>query len=101
MLGCIQPMSSPMMKRMLGFCCCAAAGILAADIAAIEANKPSQMYLAMLMGWFPPAAAREGPAAYAHLLSSTPRASASEQKSMTPQDLETSGIIARDGSEQT
>jgi hypothetical protein len=30
MLGCIQPMSSPMMKRMLGFCagCCAAAGVL-------------------------------------------------------------------------
>src|SRR5262249_47996351 len=26
-LGCIQPMSSPMMKRMLGFCgCCASAG---------------------------------------------------------------------------
>src|SRR5215510_4527779 len=25
MLGCIQPMSSPMMKRMLGFCCCCAA----------------------------------------------------------------------------
>ena len=31
MLGCIQPMSSPMMKRMLGFCCCccASAGVLA------------------------------------------------------------------------
>src|SRR5882672_7883117 len=31
MLGCIQPMSSPMMKRILGFCagCCAAAGVLA------------------------------------------------------------------------
>ena len=31
MLGCIQPMSSPMMKRMLGFCagCCAVAGVLA------------------------------------------------------------------------
>ena len=31
MLGCIQPMSSPMMKRILGFCCCcccAAAGVL-------------------------------------------------------------------------
>jgi hypothetical protein len=25
MLGCIQPMSSPMMKRMLDFCCCWAA----------------------------------------------------------------------------
>jgi hypothetical protein len=35
---------------MLGFCCCyAAAGRLAADIAAIEANKPSQTYLAILM----------------------------------------------------
>ena len=50
MLGCIQPMSSPMMKRMLGFCCCcAAAGVLAAVIAAIEASKPSQIYLTMLM----------------------------------------------------
>ena len=30
MLGCIQPMSSPMMKRILGFCagCCAVAGVL-------------------------------------------------------------------------
>jgi hypothetical protein len=24
MLGCIQPMSSPMVKRILGFCCCCA-----------------------------------------------------------------------------
>ena len=31
MLGCIQPISSPMMKMMLGFCgvCCATAGVLA------------------------------------------------------------------------
>jgi hypothetical protein len=27
MLGCIQPMSSPMMNKILGFCCCAAAGV--------------------------------------------------------------------------
>ena len=50
MLGCIQPMSSPMMKRMLGFCCCcAAAGMLAAIMAANDANRPSQIYLAILM----------------------------------------------------
>jgi hypothetical protein len=34
----------------LGFCCCcAAAGVLVAVIAAIEASKPSQIYLTMLM----------------------------------------------------
>src|SRR4051812_44773081 len=39
-----------MMTRMFGFCCCCAtAGVLAAVIAAIEANKPSQRYLAILM----------------------------------------------------
>src|SRR6516165_9109374 len=42
MLGCMKPMSSPMMKRMLGFCCCCAdAGALAIEIAAVPANKPS------------------------------------------------------------
>src|SRR5881628_1402825 len=55
MPGCIMPMSSPMMKRMLGFCCCcAAAGRLAAVIAAIEASKPCQIYLAILMVGFHP-----------------------------------------------
>src|SRR5262249_61216011 len=75
MLGCIQPMSSPMMNRMLGFCgccgcccaccccgwacrccgcacgccrCCAAAGMLAAVTTAKEASAPSQMVLIML-----------------------------------------------------
>ena len=45
MLGCIQPMSSPMMKRMLGFCCCcAAAGTLAAVTTANSASKPSHKF---------------------------------------------------------
>src|SRR4051812_32267633 len=53
MLGCMMPISSPMMKRMLGFCCsCAAAGRLAAVIAAIEASKPSHTYLTMLIFGF-------------------------------------------------
>src|SRR5580700_8428137 len=49
MLGCIQPMSSPMMKRMLGFacCCCAAAGVLATVTATNDANRASQMPLAL------------------------------------------------------
>ena len=34
MLGCIQPMSSPMMNRMLGFSSCAAAGAAPATVAA-------------------------------------------------------------------
>src|SRR5215510_1465424 len=46
MLGCIQPMSSPMMKRMLGFCvCCAAAGMLDTIKAASNINTPSQVIL--------------------------------------------------------
>src|SRR5262245_1296776 len=50
MLGCIQPMSSPMMNRMLGFCsCCAAAGALAAIAATSEASKPNQEFLVMLL----------------------------------------------------
>src|SRR5262245_31810553 len=49
MLGCIQPMSSPMMKRMLGFCCCwATAGVFTTSTATMEASRPSQVYLAML-----------------------------------------------------
>src|SRR5262245_23053418 len=43
MLGCIQPMSSPMMKRMLGFCCCcAAAGRFAAIPMATNASRAGQ-----------------------------------------------------------
>jgi hypothetical protein len=45
MLGCIQPMSSPMMKRMLGFCCCADAGMIAVDRVENETNSPSQIFL--------------------------------------------------------
>src|SRR5262245_24712149 len=46
MLGCIQPMSSPIMKRMLGFCvCCAAAGMLDTIKAASNVNTPSQVIL--------------------------------------------------------
>ena len=44
MLGCIQPMSSPMMKRMFGFCgVCAAAGVLAGpdNASDISADAPS------------------------------------------------------------
>src|SRR5262245_17145707 len=45
MLGCIQPMSSPMMKRMLGFCCCcAAAGILATTPTATNATRADQSF---------------------------------------------------------
>src|SRR4029453_17933232 len=46
MLGCIQPISSPMMKRMLGFCCCccAATGALATTAAAATANRPSHNF---------------------------------------------------------
>src|SRR4051812_33846631 len=45
MLGCIMPMSSPMMKRMLGFCCCcAAAGVLATATTADSASKPSHKF---------------------------------------------------------
>src|SRR6266851_2969398 len=43
MLGCIQPMSSPMMKRMLGFCC-AEAGALASPTAANSATRTSQIF---------------------------------------------------------
>src|SRR5262245_8178997 len=54
MLGCIQPMSSPMMKRMLGFCCgcCAAAGVFAAITAPDSASRPRQKFLAILMDLF-------------------------------------------------
>src|SRR5882724_1173656 len=47
MPGCIQPMSSPMMKRILGFCagCCAVAGVLASpdsDINIVAPSSPAQ-----------------------------------------------------------
>jgi hypothetical protein len=43
MPGCIQPMSSPMMKRILGFCggCCAVAGVLAGPDNDINMVAPS------------------------------------------------------------
>ena len=44
MRGCIQPMSSPMMKRMLGFllCCCAATGVMAGPDNDINIVAPKQ-----------------------------------------------------------
>src|SRR5215510_14131715 len=52
-LGCIQPISSPMMKRILGFCCCrAAAGVLAAATATNDASSPRQSLL-ITHGLFP------------------------------------------------
>src|SRR5262249_47437946 len=71
MLGCIQPMSSPMMKRILGFaccccccggCCCADAGTLAVTTAH-GANTPSQQFLVMIIFASSVMAARDGPAA--------------------------------------
>src|SRR5215467_5503675 len=49
MPGCIQPMSSPMMNKMLGFCCCAAAGMFAITREANSASRPRQTFLAILM----------------------------------------------------
>src|SRR5215831_11354566 len=49
MLGCIQPMSSPMMNKMLGFCCCAAAGTLAITREANSASRPRQTFLVIPM----------------------------------------------------
>ena len=43
MLGCIQPMSSPMMNRMLGFCC-AEAGTAASPTAVNSASRTSQIF---------------------------------------------------------
>src|SRR5262249_41062971 len=48
MLGCIQPISSPMMKRMLGFdcgCCCARAGKPASTTNVNGANRPIAAFL--------------------------------------------------------
>src|SRR5262245_42717179 len=50
MLGCIQPMSSPMIKRMFGFaCCCAKAGAPAPIMPANSVNTPSQIVLLIVM----------------------------------------------------
>src|SRR6516165_356624 len=55
MLGCIHPMSSPMMKRMLGFCpcgccCCwAEAGMLAIVVAVHITTRAPQIDLNRLM----------------------------------------------------
>ena len=51
MLGCIQPMSSPMMKRMLGLPAgpCANAGAAVNVMAATDANRESRTPRAMLM----------------------------------------------------
>src|SRR6516164_3940623 len=48
MLGCIQPMSSPMMKRMMGFCCCADAVPTTVTVAK-NVSTASQTILVMLM----------------------------------------------------
>ena len=44
LLGYIQPISSPMMKRMFGFCCCAGACELAATTATDPASRLSQSF---------------------------------------------------------
>src|SRR5437879_3277490 len=50
MLGCIQPMSSPMMKRILGFCpCWAEAGMLAIVVAVHNTTRAPQSFLNRLM----------------------------------------------------
>src|SRR5262249_20054454 len=50
MLGCIQPMSSPMMKRILGFCpCCAEAGTLAIVMVIHITTRAPQIVLNLLM----------------------------------------------------
>src|ERR1700730_8115772 len=45
MLGCMMPMSSPMMKRILGFCggCCATAGVLTSPDSDFNIVAPSNM----------------------------------------------------------
>src|SRR5260370_32626737 len=51
MPGCIQPMSSPMMKRMLGFCCAVAGGAAIAT-PTTTTTRTSQMLRAYLMSRF-------------------------------------------------
>src|SRR5262245_23158757 len=85
MLGCIQPMSSPMMKRMLGFCCCccAAAGTLVAVTATNGASKPRQNFLVILMTYLLTLeAARMGPAARARLVAPKSRRGVVEKESL-------------------
>src|SRR5262245_52195029 len=55
MLGCIQPMSSPMMKRMFGFGdgCCAFVGAVVANAAANDPIKPSKIFLPVMIEAFP------------------------------------------------
>src|SRR5262245_49580703 len=51
MRGCMMPMSSPMMKRMLGFCCCwADAGGMAAVKEAAHASAHSHLLCLILIG---------------------------------------------------
>src|SRR5262245_21442037 len=50
MLGCIHPMSSPMMKRMFGLLCACADACCGAPAAAMDAaNRPSQSFLLMFI----------------------------------------------------
>src|SRR5262245_15127258 len=69
MLGCIQPMSSPMMKRMLGFCpCWADAGMLAIVVAVHITTRAPQIVLNRLMVAFLDVGCRKArAAAFAHL----------------------------------
>src|SRR5262245_54411071 len=78
MLGCIQPMSSPMMKRMLGFCpCWAEAGMLAIVVAVHITTRAPQIVLNMLMVAFLDVGCRKaGAAAFAQLHPPTDNASA-------------------------
>src|SRR5262249_49465558 len=50
MLGCIQPISSPMMKRMLGFCpCWAETGMLAIPVVIHTTTRAPQIVLNIRM----------------------------------------------------
>ena len=55
MLGCIQPISSPMMNRILGFVCCCGGGVCCADAGAptistgaSAASRPKQIFLCII-----------------------------------------------------
>src|SRR5215468_1144037 len=62
MLGCIQPMSSPMMKRILGFCpCCAEAGTLAIVMVIHITTRAPQIVLNLLMVALSSMSAAEAP----------------------------------------
>src|ERR1700757_1588896 len=84
MLGCIQPISSPMMKRIFGFCPCAWAGVgmLAIVVALHNATRALQIVLNKLMVAFlffrppkPGAAALAHPPPPAHFAFADPRMS--------------------------